>query len=454
MPDFSRLGFLPSSPVKSLRQWIIVVVTTVAVSGLGPILLLAGRGSTLADKAIIRATFHDALVVHVDLSAVAWFLGICLLFWALLAVRRPSPVPFLRGAAIGSFASGCAFIAVSPLLRDGMPLMSNYIPVYTSPLFFLGLGLLAAALAAGLVDAALSLRWAGKPWQSVEAACAYGIAGSAFIVLLALGHFYWAYTRVTPMDDLQTYYELLFWAGGHMLQFAYAQLLLLAWLILASASGVELRIKPAGLAALFSLYPLAASFSPLAFLGSATPYDLYFFTAQMRHGNLAAALLGSYILYATVKAGKPGRAQIVPYTCLMSSFFIFLVGGVIGFLISGSNTIIPAHYHGSIVGTTVAFMGVVYVLLPRLSWGDVMGRKLAIVQPLLYVGGSAIHAIGLAIGGMYGEQRKTVGTIEAAETGANAAMKLARHGGSLAILGGALFVILVVIAIRNRKKMA
>ena len=46
----------------------------------------------------------------------------------------------------------------------------------------------------------------------------------------------------------------------------------------------------------------------------------------------------------------------------------FGIGGLIGFLISGSNVTIPAHYHGSIVGVTLALMGVCYLLLPKLGY--------------------------------------------------------------------------------------
>jgi cytochrome c oxidase subunit 1 len=37
-------------------------------------------------------------------------------------------------------------------------------------------------------------------------------------------------------------------------------------------------------------------------------------------------------------------------------------------MIRGVNVVIPAHYHGSIVGITLAFMGLAYVLLPRLGF--------------------------------------------------------------------------------------
>ncbi|MBM3618534.1 MAG: hypothetical protein FJX23_08335 [Alphaproteobacteria bacterium] len=452
-PAISDL-ILPQNPTAAIRRWVLLVVATLAASGLEVFVLLAGRGSSLADKEIIKAAFHDFLVVHVDLSAVAWFLGICLLFWAMLTDARKSPVPFLRGAAKATFALGCLGIAISPLLQNGVPLMSNYIPVYTSPLFFCGLGLLATSLVLGLVDALLSLRWRGA-FTTPEGALAFGIGGSAYIILLALMFFFWSYARIAaPEAASQDYYELLFWAGGHILQFAYGQLLLVAWLWLAQAAGLPVKLKPALLGALFLLYPIVATTSVLAFVDGSTPYNLQFFTDQMRHGNIAATLLGAYLVALLLRHGKPAREHLAAWVCLACSFLSFLFGGILAFMISGSNTIIPGHYHGSIVGMTVAFMGVIYLLLPKLGYGDVLQRKLTLFQPILYVGGTLIHAIGLAVAGSYDTQRKTVGIMADAPEAAVQAMKLARHGGSLAILGGGIFVVLVMISYRKRSKSA
>ena len=40
---------------------------------------------------------------------------------------------------------------------------------------------------------------------------------------------------------------------------------------------------------------------------------------------------------------------------------------MIGIFIAGTNVRIPAHYHGCIVGVTLALMGLVYHLLPQLG---------------------------------------------------------------------------------------
>jgi cytochrome c oxidase subunit I len=456
-PDFS-LPFSSEYPVKAIRHWLLLAVATLAVSGIAPLILLAGRASHFAERSFIKNSFADALVIHVDLSAVAWFLAIALLFWAMFTQARPPRIPYLRGAALGSYAAAVLCIAIAPLLGNGTSLFSNYIPVYTSPLFLMGIALLAAALVLGALDIRLSRRapqsFAVTPPQAAQH---FGILGSSFIVLMALFHFWWAFTRVeAPVTGMsaeaaQTYYELVFWAGGHILQLAYTQLLMVAWLWLGSKAGLDMKLSGKWLLVLFIIYPLVALLSPIGFLGDARPYDLDFYTQQMRHGGgLGALLLGVYLVYKLFTAGKPAKTERAAWVCLVTSMVVFLVGGVIGHMISGVNTIIPAHYHGSIVGTTLAFMGVIYLLLPRLGFGDVSLRKLTIAQPLLYGGGSIMHAVGFAIAGGHGAERKSVGAIDAAPAAMEAALQVMRLGGLLAVIGGGLFVVLVVIAWRKR----
>jgi cytochrome c oxidase subunit 1 len=69
------------------------------------------------------------------------------------------------------------------------------------------------------------------------------------------------------------------------------------------------------------------------------------------------------------------RPQARPLrAALLASMLLFAAGGVIGTFIDGSNVKIPAHYHGCIVGVTLALMGLVFHLMPRLGWRAPQGR--------------------------------------------------------------------------------
>jgi heme/copper-type cytochrome/quinol oxidase subunit 1 len=133
----------------------------------------------------------------------------------------------------------------------------------------------------------------------------------------------------------------------------------------------------------------------------------------------------------------------------LSSILLFAVGGVLGFLIAGLDIVIPAHYHGATVGVTVAFMGLCYLLLPRLGYGPIP-QRMAFWQPWLYAGGQLMHIAGLAWTGGYGVQRKTAGIAQGLDRfGEIAGMGLMGFGGLISVIGGVLFLIVCYQSIRT-----
>jgi heme/copper-type cytochrome/quinol oxidase subunit 1 len=129
---------------------------------------------------------------------------------------------------------------------------------------------------------------------------------------------------------------------------------------------------------------------------------------------------------------------------------LFLAGGIMGFMISGLDIVIPAHYHGSTVGVTIAFMGLAYFLLPRLGFGPLPPR-MAFWQPVIYGGGQMMHIIGLAWSGGYGVQRKTAGLAQGLDhLGEVAGMGLMGLGGLVSVIGGLLFLVVAYKSIRAK----
>jgi heme/copper-type cytochrome/quinol oxidase subunit 1 len=144
-------------------------------------------------------------------------------------------------------------------------------------------------------------------------------------------------------------------------------------------------------------------------------------------------------------AQRPLRAALI------ASMALFAAGGLIGVFIAGNNVRIPAHYHGCIVGVTLALMGLVYHLLPQLGYRAPQGR-LATWQPWVYGAGQLLHILGLVWSGGYGVQRKVAGSEQVLRSGAEiAGMGLMGLGGLVAIVGGLLFVVVVLRAMRAPK---
>ena len=120
-------------------------------------------------------------------------------------------------------------------------------------------------------------------------------------------------------------------------------------------------------------------------------------------GPIALAVLWSlWPLSNLPAAARPLRSSLI------ASLLLFSAGGIIGFMITGSNVRIPAHYHGCIVGITLAMMGMVYLLLPQFGFAAPQSRSAA-WQPVIYGVGQLMHIVGLVWSGGYGVQRKVAG---------------------------------------------
>jgi len=150
------------------------------------------------------------------------------------------------------------------------------------------------------------------------------------------------------------------------------------------------------------------------------------------------------VAYALAIAPRPGPEARPLRAALAWSLVLFGAGGLIGLDIQGSNVKIPAHYHGSIVGVTLAFMGLAYRLLPQLGYAAPQGR-LATLQPWIYGIGQLAHMLGLLWSGGYGVQRKVAGADQVLRSAEQiAAMGLMGLGGLAAVAGGILFIVVVI----------
>jgi len=161
-------------------------------------------------------------------------------------------------------------------------------------------------------------------------------------------------------------------------------------------------------------------------------------------GGMAALPLGLIILYSTITNETGYPAPSAERNTLLFSFLLFAAGGIIGFMISGSNTIIPAHYHGSITAITLAFMGITYSLLPKMGFKKPAGKWVQ-WQPVLYGVGQLIHIAGLAWSGGHGVQRKTAGAAQGLDTAEKIiGMRVVGIGAGIAIIGGIIFLVIVI----------
>lgn len=429
--------------------WLKLGVISLLLAGVFSILLVLSRTPAIQEVIPFIDFFHVALVVHVDLSVLIWFISFAALLWSLVA---KGPRNLLDNSAILLAVLGTLMIVIAPFLGVGSPLMNNYIPVLDHPFYLAGLGIFTAGMFLQIVRVLLN----GVPGflvNSGSAALSVGVYVSAWVALFSLIALLATYLSIPEALQGKAYYEVLFWGAGHVLQFTHTVLLLVAWLWIADASGVKILLVPKAAALLFLLVVSPVMFSPWIYgqFDVASVEHRLAFTDLMKYGGLTSMPLGLVIVFSILKSGRCLEDKKPVKAALLSSIGLFAAGGIIGFLIEGVNVVIPAHYHGSIVGVTLAFMGLAYHLLPYLGYRKPVS-KIAHWQPYVYGGGQLMHILGLAWSGGYGVQRKTAGAAQGLENLPQiAGMGMMGLGGAISIIGGILFVVVMLKAFLNEE---
>lgn len=430
------------------RGWLWLGLAALIGSGLFSVLLVLSRTPGINRMLPVADLFHVALVVHVDLSVLVWFIALAGLLWTLNGSSRRLGWGWL---ALGLAATGAAMMALSPFLGGGEAIMANYIPVITAPLFILGLLVFAVGVALLVLLALINAPKLGFEFDG-RGALRFGLNAAAVATAVALLAFGWSWAVLPGALSGKAYYEILFWGGGHALQFTWTLLLLVAWLWLASVCGGRIPLSPRVTLLMFALALASVFVTPYAYLAhdiASVEHRALLTWAMRLGGGVAIVPVALAVVIALLTAPKAGATARPLRAALLSSVVLFAAGGVIGIFISGSNVRIPAHYHGCIVGVTLALMGLVYQILPALGYRAPQGR-LAISQPWLYAIGQLMHIAGLVWSGGYGVQRKVAGTEQVLHSASEVAgMGLMGLGGAIAIVGGLLFVVVVLRAMRS-----
>jgi cytochrome c oxidase subunit I len=446
------LSMPSAASCKLASGWLWLGIVSLLGAGLFAILLVLSRTPYIEDIFPWVDFFRTALVVHVDLSVLLWFMAFAGVLWSLNSSSKFIGFGWL---ALVLAASGATMIVLSPFVGAGKPLMSNYVPVLQSPFFFSGLIVFGTGMAVLLLRSLIAVPSANL-WRGGEGSIRIGFYAASISALIALAAFGWSYIMIPlALDSTTHYYDLLFWGGGHVLQFTYSLLMLAGWLWLANACGVKIPLTPRVASILLVLGLLPVLYVPLiyySFVGLKGDFMGNYmeqFTLLMRvGGSFAPVPLGLAVIYGII-VGRRTAATNPERAALLSSMFLFAVGGGISLMIKDSNTIITAHYHGTGGAISLVFMGLTFHLLPRLGYRE-PDLKWATLMPYVYGVGQLLHILGLLWSGGYGVQRKVAGAAQGLHGFAQTAgMGLMGFGGLIAVVGGIMFLVVVFKAMRR-----
>lgn len=449
MPDFHYdLPVQSDTARRSTTAWLTLGLVSLLAAGVFSVLLVLARTPVVQELIPLLDFFHIALVVHVTLSVLIWLLAMSAASWSM---SSSSDKPLWDRLSFILAASGTAIIIACPFVGVGDPLMNNYVPVLQHPLFYGGLGLFAAGISSHTARSLLTRTRLATSLSGTNA-LQTGISLSTILTGVAIVAVIAAWRGLPEGMDGQIYFEFLFWGGGHVIQFSYTLLMMVAWIVLADASGCRFELSPRLTLVFLILLALPVITVPFMFLAhdvTSTGHRIAF-TELMKYGGLSCLPLGLAVAASLWRARTPEGEGRYLRAALASSLGLFAVGGIMGFMIAGLDIVIPAHYHGATVGVTIAFMGLTYYLLPRLGFGPLPPR-MAFWQPWLYGGGQLMHIIGLAWSGGYGVQRKTAGVAQGLDgIGQTAGMGLMGLGGLISVMGGLLFLVVAWKSMRNQ----
>lgn len=430
----------------SLAWWLLALLA-LGASTLCAVLLVVARTPFLARGAEF---FRMALVLHVDLAVVVWFLAVAAGLWLKALPVRGG----LAGLARGGFwlaGGGVLAMLVSPFDPASLPILANYVPVLDGSLFYLGLaavlsgvGLAGLASLAGLIGGAPADAAVAPPaywrWPVVAAIIAFLAADLVFLLA-------W---RAAPGE---VSLDGRWWGGGHVLQVVHTLMLMAAWLYLGRQALARVALGHRCLLALVGselLAVLADLLIALAFPVDSPAYRAGF-TAVMRWATWPApVILAVSLLLGYARQFREQRLNSLD-CYLLASIGLFLLGCVVGAGIRGETTTVPAHYHGTVGAVTLAYM--VWARSYLADFGLVVRQgRLWRWQPLIYGLGIGLMVLGLAWAGSLGVARKAPHVDSAASAGMqHVAMGLAGCGGLLATSGAAIFVLGILLAIWKKR---
>ncbi|MFW5921543.1 MAG: hypothetical protein ACOCUS_06860 [Polyangiales bacterium] len=437
----------------SVKRWLGTAVGSLVLAGLLSLLLVVGRLPGLHGLFTDPLFFKRCLVVHVDLALIVWFYAFFVALYLTVPTRSRPARPGRAASAVG--AAGVVAMLAAAGVPAAEPVLANYVPVVDAVPFVAGL----VAFAFGVLLAVLGRRLLPSDERQegffpTPPAARVGLRAGGIVLVLAALTFAASVLVTSRGLPPEQYYELVAWGGGHVLQFASVIGMLAAWLILL---GHALGRPPIGrrtAVVLFAILVAPTLIGPLLALGGTTHASMREgFTTMMRWGIfppvLAFIALGTRSVWRAWRGGELAHPLRDPRILATSvSVLLTLTGFVIGSLIRGSNTMIPAHYHASIGAVTVAYMGVTPLLLERLGMSLPHGRrarKLVSVQPAMFGVGQVVFAIGFGMAGSAGAARKVYGSEQQIRSlSEQIGLGVMGVGGVVAVIGGVLFLWIVI----------
>lgn len=393
----------------------------------------------------------------------------------------------LGWASFGLMSAGAVTLLGVIVSGEASVTFTAYPPLVANPTFYLGYLVFAVGALLAIVNFALTIGAAKSEGvhQGSLPLLTYGVSCAAILALLSILSGLvalvpaWLYSQGWIGAVEPIVYRAWFWGLGHTLQYVNVVAMVVAWYGIAA---LALRAGPVNqkftrfafvLYLVLTVPVLGHHFLVDPSLGTdvkiigGTLMGFGLGVPSLMHGlavmgGVEAKLrqLGPSSLFGWLKRIRWSDAGIAALAC---SLLLFAIGGWSGTaettlqlnMVSHNTMWVPAHLHGVVVGgTTLAFMGFAYYLVPLLTGRELWSRRLATAQAYAYGGGLLVMIMAQSWAGTLGVPRRVASISYGGEApdGWSLPMNIAGFGASVAGLAGALFVVLMVLTLLVGKR--
>ncbi|MEM4658644.1 MAG: cbb3-type cytochrome c oxidase subunit I [Candidatus Methanosuratincola sp.] len=386
--------------------------------------------------------YYKGLTVHGVLNALVFttlFIAGFLYLTTETSLKRQLKHYSLAWLSFFLMLAGTLTAAVTILKGDASVLYTFYPPLRAHAAFYIGLTVVVVGSWLAGAEVFLTYRaWrkdnpsARIPLMFVGTATTYilwfiatiGVAAEMLFLLIP-----WSLGFTSEVNPLLA--RTLFWYFGHPLVYFWLLPAYLTWYtIVPRIAGGKLYSDPMARVAfiLFILFSVpVGTHHQFADPGISTNWKAFhaFLTFLVAFPSLLTAFnLAASLEYAGRKRGGSGLFgwwSKLPYgdpafAAFFSSMFLFIWGGISGIVNASYNVNIVVHntsflfghFHltlGSAVALT--FMGLVYLIYPRLTSKELWGRGLAVLQAYLWLIGMLIFSFSNMAAGRLGVPRRT-----------------------------------------------
>lgn len=464
----------------------VVAIVFLAIGGLFALLLALTRWQAI--HLLNPVWFYRILTAHGLDMLVVWivFFEVAGLYFGSTVVLNARLVfPKVAWGAFALMLVGTLMVNVIVLAGKADVMFTAYVPLKAHPSFYFGIILFAvgALVAVFVFFATVVTAKREKAYEGSLPLFTYGLVAAAIIATYALISGALAYVpawlmSMGLMEVDPGYYRNLFWGFGHTAQQINLAAMVAIWYALAqiTVGAVPVNEKLSRFA--FICYLLFINLGSAHHLLTDPAYGFgwkAFNTSYAMYLAVLGSLIHAFSIPAAVEIAqrrkgytnglfewlRKGPWKEPGFSALVISMFLFgWIGGVTGVTIgteqinmTAHNTMrLPGHFHATVVaGTTLAFMGITYYLIPLIFRRNLRFKKVASWQPYLFGGGMTLVSVGMIAAGLQGVSRRhwdvtfSQSSFSADVPGtAQLMLGVMGIGAIIAIIGGIMFMLVVL----------